>query len=54
MDTQTLKTFLVVSSLKSFSQTAEVMFLAQSTVTNRIADLEREIGKKKGRLIDEG
>ena len=46
MDTQTLRTFLVVSSLKSFTQTAEVMFLAQSTVTNRIADLEREIGKK--------
>lgn len=46
MDTQTLRTFLTVSTLKSFTQTAEALFVAQSTVTNRIADLERELGKK--------
>lgn len=46
MDTQTLKTFLTLASLNNFTQTAEVLFVAQSTVTNRIADLEREVGKK--------
>lgn len=45
MDTQTLKTFLLLAKLKNFTQTAEQLFVAQSTVTNRIADLEAEIGK---------
>lgn len=46
MDTQVLRTFLTLASLKNFTQTADVLFVAQSTVTNRIADLEREVGKK--------
>lgn len=46
MDTQTLQTFLLISKLKNFSLTAEKLFVAQSTVTNRIAELEKEIGKK--------
>lgn len=46
MDTLTLRTFLTLASLNNFTQTAQVMFIAQSTVTNRIADLERETGKK--------
>ncbi|ADK16134.1 LysR family transcriptional regulator [Clostridium ljungdahlii] len=46
MDTQTLQTFLLLSKLKNFSITAENLFVAQSTVTNRIAELEKEIGKK--------
>ncbi|BCN30191.1 LysR family transcriptional regulator [Anaeromicropila herbilytica] len=45
MDTQTLKTFLVLSKLKNFTLTAEHLFVAQSTVTNRIAELEKELGK---------
>lgn len=45
MDTQTLKTFLLLAKLKNFTQTAEQLFVAQSTVTNRIADLETELGK---------
>ncbi|MDD3139171.1 MAG: LysR family transcriptional regulator [Lachnospiraceae bacterium] len=45
MDTQTLRTFLLLSKLKSFTQTAERLFIAQSTVTNRIAELEKEVGK---------
>ncbi len=45
MDTQTLKTFLLLAKLKNFTQTAEQLFVAQSTVTNRIADLEAELGK---------
>lgn len=45
MDTQTLRTFLLLANLKNFTQTAEQLFVAQSTVTNRIADLESELGK---------
>lgn len=45
MDTQILKTFLLLANLKNFTQTAEQLFVAQSTVTNRIADLEAELGK---------
>ncbi|MCM1495307.1 MAG: LysR family transcriptional regulator [Bacteroides sp.] len=44
MDTQTLKTFLLLAKLKNFTQTAEQLYVAQSTVTNRIADLEEELG----------
>lgn len=44
MDTQTLRTFLLLAKLKNFTQTAEQLFVAQSTVTNRIADLEAELG----------
>lgn len=46
MDTQHLKTFLLLSDLKNFTQTAERLFVAQSTVTNRIVELEKEIGRK--------
>lgn len=46
MDTQNLQTFLLLSKLKNFSLTAEKLFVAQSTVTNRIAELEKETGKK--------
>ncbi|URZ09286.1 LysR family transcriptional regulator [Clostridium felsineum] len=46
MDTQILKTFLMLSKLKNFSLTAEKLFVAQSTVTNRIAELEKEVDKK--------
>ncbi|WP_312372002.1 LysR family transcriptional regulator [Lachnoclostridium sp.] len=46
MDTQNLKTFLLLSQIKNFTQTAEQQFVAQSTVTNRIMELEKELGKK--------
>lgn len=46
MDTQNLKTFLTLASVKNFTQTASLMYIAQSTVTNRIAELERELGKQ--------
>lgn len=44
MDTDTLKTFLLLSKLKNFTKASEQLFVAQSTVTNRISDLERELG----------
>lgn len=46
MDTQNLRTFVALSKQKNFTQTAKQLFVAQSTVTNRIAELEKEIGKK--------
>ncbi len=46
MDILNLKTFLLAAQRKNFTQTAEELFVAQSTVTNRIAELERELGKK--------
>ena len=44
MDTTTLRTFIILSQVKNFTKTAEQLFVAQSTVTNRIRDLETEVG----------
>lgn len=46
MDSQTLRTFLTLAKLQNFTKTADAMFLAQSTVTNRIAELEGNMGQK--------
>ncbi len=46
MDTQTLKTFLALATFHNFTKTADALFVAQSTVTNRIAELEKEVGKQ--------
>ena len=46
MNTESIKTFIMLSKLKNFTRTAERMYVAQSTVTNRIAELESETGKK--------
>ena len=46
MNTENLKTFTALSKYKNFTRTAEALFVAQSTVTNRIAELEKEIGKR--------
>ena len=46
MDTQNLRTFLTLANVKNFTQTANLLYVAQSTVTNRIAELEREVGRK--------
>ena len=45
MDTQILKTFVALAEHKSFTKTADALFISQSTVTNRISDLEKEAGK---------
>lgn len=61
MNSDTLKTFVVLSDIKNYTQTANKLFVAQSTITNRILDLENEIGfplfirdHKKLRLTEEG
>ena len=46
MDTQNLRTFLTLANVKNFTQTASLLYVAQSTVTNRIAELEKEGGKQ--------
>ena len=38
-----IKTFLILANNMSFTKTANQMFVAQSTVTNRITELEREL-----------
>lgn len=45
MDTQSLQTFITLAKYRNFTRTADSLFVAQSTVTNRIAELEKEVGK---------
>ena len=46
MNTEELRTFVFLSKVKNFTLAAEQLFIAQSTVTNRISELEKELGKK--------
>ena len=46
MNTEELKTFIFLSKVKNFTLAAEKLCVAQSTVTNRISELEKEVGKR--------
>ncbi len=46
MNTEELKTFIFLSKVKNFTLAAEQLYIAQSTVTNRINELEKEVGKR--------
>ena len=46
MDNQNLKAFIAVASTGSFSEAAEHLYLTQSAISKRIAQLEEQIGKK--------
>lgn len=46
MDTETLRTMLLLARTKNFSQTAGLMNVVQSTVSARIAELEHAVGRK--------
>ncbi len=46
MNTEELKTFIFLSKVKNFTLAAEKLQIAQSTVTNRISELEKEVGKR--------
>ena len=46
MDIEALKTFITLADLKNFTKTAEQHFVVQSTVTNRINELEKELGRQ--------
>ena len=43
MDLQTLQTFITLEETRSYTKTANQLFIAQSTVTNRINELEKEL-----------
>ncbi|MBO4686170.1 MAG: LysR family transcriptional regulator [Lachnospiraceae bacterium] len=43
MDIESIRTFLALAENKNFTKTADQLFVAQSTVTNRINELEREL-----------
>ena len=46
MNSEELKTFIILSKVKNFTLAAEQLYIAQSTVTNRISELEKEVGKR--------
>ncbi len=46
MNTENLKTFILLAESGSFTKTAQQLFIAQSTVTKRIADMELELNKR--------
>ena len=56
MDIESIKTFTVLAHNRSFTRTADQLFVAQSTVTNRINELEKELGfllfKRTNRSVD--
>lgn len=43
MNIESIKTFLVLSTTRNYTRTASQLFVAQSTVTNRINELEKEL-----------
>ncbi|WP_026835318.1 LysR family transcriptional regulator [Eubacterium xylanophilum] len=43
MNTEALQTFVVLASTKSYTKTANQLFVAQSTITKRIKELEKEL-----------
>ena len=43
MDIETLHTFLILADTRNYTQTANRLFVAQSTITNRINELEKEL-----------
>ena len=44
MDIESVKTFMVLAHTKNYTRAANQLFVAQSTVTNRIHELEKELG----------
>ncbi len=46
MNSDMLYTFIRLAEYKNYTQTANSLFVAQSTVTNRIQELEAELGKQ--------
>jgi len=46
MDNQNLKAFIAVANTGSFSEAADHLYLTQSAISKRIAQLEEQIGKR--------
>lgn len=45
MNSESIKTFIAVTELKSFTKAAQQLVVVQSTITNRIKELEKEVGQ---------
>lgn len=45
MNIESIETFVLLSETGNFTKTAEMQYLAQSTVSNRILELEKYVGK---------
>lgn len=45
MNIESLETFVILSENGNFTKTAEMQYLVQSTVSNRINELEKYVGK---------
>ena len=43
MDIENIRTFMILANTKNYTRTAAQLFVAQSTVTNRINELEKEL-----------
>ena len=53
MDFKQIETFLTIAKYKSFTKSSEVLYVSQSTVSNRLRSLEEELDlvlviRKKG------
>jgi DNA-binding transcriptional LysR family regulator len=46
MDIEQIKAFLIINETKNFTKAAEILHIAQSTITSRIRTLEQLIGKQ--------
>jgi DNA-binding transcriptional LysR family regulator len=46
MNIESLETFVLLSENGNFTKTAEMQYLVQSTVSNRINELEKYVGKE--------
>ncbi|MEN6412683.1 MAG: LysR family transcriptional regulator [Veillonellales bacterium] len=46
MEIELLRTLMILSQTKNFSKTAELQHIVQSTVTTRIQELEKAVGKQ--------
>ncbi|WP_371363690.1 Hca operon transcriptional activator HcaR [Sporomusa rhizae] len=46
MDIELLRTLIILAQTKNFSKTAETQHIVQSTVTTRIQELEKAVGKQ--------
>ena len=46
MDIETLRTYVVLSDTRNYTRTSEQLFISQSTVTNRISELEKQVGAR--------
>ncbi|MCR5210901.1 MAG: LysR family transcriptional regulator [Lachnospiraceae bacterium] len=44
MDIESIKTFMTLAHTKNFTRAADQLFVAQSTITKRINELEKELG----------